>query len=64
MTVGKSGKISKSDLEQVMNTLVGLKYGLLSLSIQVEESISAVKRVVEATDVPQTSLPAEGSLPT
>lgn len=64
MTADMSVKISKKDLEQVLNTLVGLKYGLLSLSIQVEESIGAVRRVVEATDVPQISLPAEGSLPT
>ena len=64
MTVGKSGKISKSDLEKVMTALTGLKYHLLALALQVEDSIGTVKRVVEATDVPQTSLPAEGSLPT
>lgn len=64
MTADVSVKISKKDLEKVLTALTGLKYHLVALAMQVEDSIGAVKRVVEATDVPQISSPAEGSLPT
>jgi len=64
MSPSESVQISKSDLQKVMKTLVGMKYGLLALTMQTEESIGAIKRVMEATGVPPISLPAEGSLPT